>query len=476
MGNRRVKKINRNTVFHQAVRLYVLDIVALILSFAIPWFFRIGISGQQISLKYTLICIMSIIVFSTLAFNEECYNEEKLRKTFTSFLSVVKAAFLTFSVLVLGVFFLKESDSYSRIWASSWGALFFFFLFLLRIDASKRISAHIAFDIGLGRILLIGKEKIISEFEQFISNRKFDYSIIGYVTEKGKKCEYDGALPCLGGIDSITAIIKKFDVDYVFIADEADEKENIGRLLAEVNTCSVNVYLLPSRFDIEILSRRYKDFGAFSATELAQKPIDRWPAIVKRVEDLCLSTIALLFLWPVMLITAIAIKLESNGPILFQQPRYGFNNELINVYKYRSMYTAMSDLHASQQTMKDDPRVTKVGKFIRKTSIDELPQLFNVFVGNMSLVGPRPHAAQTKAAGRLFEEVVGDYAVRHRVKPGITGLAQVSGWRGETDTEEKIIERVKCDLEYIRSWSLALDLYILVKTAWIVLFKKETAY
>ena len=162
--------------------------------------------------------------------------------------------------------------------------------------------------------------------------------------------------------------------------------------------------------------------------------------------------------------------------MLFRQKRYGFNNELIEVYKFRSMYVDQADANAAKLVTKDDPRVTRVGRFIRKTSLDELPQLFNVvFKGNLSLVGPRPHALQAKAADRLYDDVVDGYFARHRVKPGITGWAQINGWRGETDTAEKIQHRVEHDLYYIENWSVLFDLYILAMTPFRLL-QTENAY
>jgi lipopolysaccharide/colanic/teichoic acid biosynthesis glycosyltransferase len=177
-----------------------------------------------------------------------------------------------------------------------------------------------------------------------------------------------------------------------------------------------------------------------------------------------------------MAVTAVAIKLDSRGPVLFRQKRYGFNNELIEVFKFRSMYTDQSDALADKLVTRGDPRVTRVGRFIRKTSIDELPQLLNVvFKGNLSLVGPRPHAVHAKAEDRLYDEAVDGYFARHRVKPGITGWAQIHGWRGETDNQEKIQRRVEHDLFYIENWSVLLDLYILATTPFALL-KTENAY
>jgi lipopolysaccharide/colanic/teichoic acid biosynthesis glycosyltransferase len=177
-----------------------------------------------------------------------------------------------------------------------------------------------------------------------------------------------------------------------------------------------------------------------------------------------------------MAMIALAIKLDSAGPVLFRQKRYGFNNDLIEVYKFRSMYAESADATASKLVTKNDPRVTRVGRIIRKASLDELPQLFNVvFKGNLSLVGPRPHAVNAKAQARLYDEAVDGYFARHRVKPGVTGWAQINGWRGETDTEEKIQRRVEFDLYYIENWSVLLDLYIVAMTP-LALLKTENVY
>jgi lipopolysaccharide/colanic/teichoic acid biosynthesis glycosyltransferase len=177
-----------------------------------------------------------------------------------------------------------------------------------------------------------------------------------------------------------------------------------------------------------------------------------------------------------MVLVAVAVKLGSRGPVLFKQKRYGFNNDLIEVYKFRSMYVEAADARADRLVTKDDPRVTRVGRFIRKASLDELPQLINVVLkGNLSLVGPRPHAVNAKAEARLYDEAVDGYFARHRVKPGITGWAQINGWRGETDTYEKIQKRVEHDLYYIENWSVLLDAYILARTP-LALLKTENAY
>ena len=247
-------------------------------------------------------------------------------------------------------------------------------------------------------------------------------------------------------------------------------------MLRKLWVLPIDVRLAAHANRIRFRPRSYSYVGAAPMLDVFDKPLADWDVLVKLVLDKVVGALALIALSPVLLATALAIKLDSKGPVLFKQKRYGFNNELVEVYKFRSMYADKLDVDASKLVTRDDPRVTRVGRFIRKTSIDELPQLFNVvFKGDLSLVGPRPHAIHAKAADRQYDEVVDGYFARHRVKPGITGWAQIHGWRGETDTQEKIQERVDHDLYYIENWSILLDLYILAVTP-AALFKTANAF
>jgi exopolysaccharide biosynthesis polyprenyl glycosylphosphotransferase len=238
----------------------------------------------------------------------------------------------------------------------------------------------------------------------------------------------------------------------------------------------VDIRLSAGASRLRFRPRSYSYVGAVPFLDLYDKPIADWDRVAKSFFDRVVGSIMLALFAPVMLAVALAIKLDSRGPVFFRQKRYGFNNELIEVFKFRSMYVEKTDHNAAKLTTRNDPRVTRVGRFIRKTSLDELPQLINVALkGNLSLVGPRPHAIQAKAADRLYEQVVDGYFARHRVSPGITGWAQVNGWRGETDTQEKLERRVEHDLFYIENWSVMFDLYILLLTPFR-LFNTENAF
>ena len=250
----------------------------------------------------------------------------------------------------------------------------------------------------------------------------------------------------------------------------------ILQMLKKLWVLPVDIRLAAHSNKLRFRPRSYSYIGSMPVLDVLDKPIADWDVVTKWLFDRIVGGLMLLAALPLMAIIAIAIKLESRGPVFFKQKRYGFNNELIEIYKFRSMYVDQCDATASKLVQKDDPRVTRVGAFIRKTSLDELPQLINVLLkGNLSLVGPRPHAIHAKAENRLYDEAVDGYFARHRVKPGITGWAQVNGWRGETNTQEKIQRRVEHDLSYIENWSVLFDLYILTLTP-LALAKTENAY
>jgi lipopolysaccharide/colanic/teichoic acid biosynthesis glycosyltransferase len=228
-------------------------------------------------------------------------------------------------------------------------------------------------------------------------------------------------------------------------------------------------FLAPELDSIGML--RTARVGLATTAVVSLGPLDTANRIVKRLLDLSVALSALMVLWPVLLAVAVAVRLDSAGPILFRQPRVGRGNRLFNVYKFRSMRTDMADLAGGQSTGRVDPRVTRVGAIIRRTSVDELPQIFNVLNGTMSIVGPRPHAVASKAAGRLFWEVDARYWHRHAIKPGITGLAQVKGWRGATETVDDLTNRVALDTAYMRGWSVWRDIGIILRTVMVVFHK-----
>ena len=281
--------------------------------------------------------------------------------------------------------------------------------------------------------------------------------------------------PHHGGVDNLIGFARSANVDLVLLALPISAETRLMALLKQLWVLPADVRLVASASHLQLSPRTYSWIGDVALIALADRPISDWGQVAKSAFDRIIGSLALIALAPVMALTALAIKLDSKGPVLFRQKRYGFNNELIEVFKFRSMYTSLADQGAAKLVTRQDPRVTSVGRFIRKTSLDELPQLFNVLIGNLSLVGPRPHAVSAKAAAKLYDEVFDGYFARHKVKPGITGWAQVNGWRGETDTEDKLRHRVEHDLYYIANWSLLLDAWILLRTP-LALLKTDNAY
>jgi Undecaprenyl-phosphate glucose phosphotransferase len=279
----------------------------------------------------------------------------------------------------------------------------------------------------------------------------------------------------LGTFAEMEEFCRQESIDLIIVTLPPSAEDRILHLMRQLWVLPIDVRVSAHQSKLRLRPRAYTYIGDIPFLAVFDKPLSDWGWVVKEVEDRVIAVIALILLSPVMLVVACAVKYSSKGPVFFKQKRHGFNNQLIDVYKFRSMYTDMCDADAAKQVTKGDPRVTRVGRFIRKSSLDELPQLFNVLKGELSLVGPRPHATACKAGERLYNDVVDGYYARHRMKPGITGLAQINGWRGETDTEEKLQRRVEYDIQYIDRWSVWMDLYILAMTP-ISLFNTKNAY
>ncbi|MGA3303839.1 MAG: undecaprenyl-phosphate glucose phosphotransferase [Methylovirgula sp.] len=285
-----------------------------------------------------------------------------------------------------------------------------------------------------------------------------------------------GGFRKLGTVDDLLEFSRRTRVDLIIFALPITAEQRILQMLRKLWVLPIDIRLAAHMNKLHFAPHSYSYIGSVPLIDIVERPLADWDLLLKLCFDKIVGSLCLLVLSPVMFATALAVKLTSKGPILFKQRRYGFNNELIEVYKFRSMYVDKEDATASKLVTRGDPRVTPVGRFIRKTSLDELPQLFNVvFKGNLSLVGPRPHAVHAKAAERLYDEAVDGYFARHRVRPGLTGWAQIHGWRGETDTQEKIQQRVAHDLYYIENWSILLDCYILLATPFALL-KTDNAY
>ena len=273
----------------------------------------------------------------------------------------------------------------------------------------------------------------------------------------------------LGGLKDVADYIRAHAIREVFITLPLGSQPRIVELLEQVQGTTASVFFVPDVFGISIIQGRLQDMNGVPIVGICETPFTGTNELAKRVSDVVLASIIIVLISPVLLALAIGVKLSSPGPVIFKQRRNGLDGEEIIVYKFRSM-TAQDNGPVVRQATKGDARITRFGAFIRRTSLDELPQFFNVLQGRMSIVGPRPHAV---AHNEEYRRLIKAYMVRHKVKPGITGWAQVNGHRGETDTIEKMQARVEYDLEYLRNWSIGLDLQIIVRTIRLVFFDRN---
>lgn len=273
----------------------------------------------------------------------------------------------------------------------------------------------------------------------------------------------------LGGLRDVATYIRAHGIKEVYITLPLGSQPRILELLESLQGTTASLFFVPDVFGISIIQGRLQDMNGVPVVGICETPFTGTNELVKRISDIVLASVILVLISPLLLALAAGVKLSSPGPAIFRQRRNGLDGSEITVYKFRSMRT-MDDGSVVAQATKDDPRITRFGAFLRRTSLDELPQFFNVLQGRMSIVGPRPHAV---AHNEMYREMIKAYMVRHKVKPGITGWAQVNGLRGETDTVEKMKARVEYDLEYLRNWSLVLDLQIIVRTIRVMFFDRN---
>ncbi|HEX4328654.1 MAG TPA: undecaprenyl-phosphate glucose phosphotransferase [Burkholderiales bacterium] len=294
-----------------------------------------------------------------------------------------------------------------------------------------------------------------------------DTRMVGFFDDRAQDRAADiDSFPLLGTLDELPRYARENRIEVIYLALPMATQPRIVRLLDALCDSTVSIYFIPDIFVTDLMQGRMDAVGDLPVVSVCETPFNGINAMVKRISDIVLAALILLLISPLMLAIAIAVKSTSPGPVIYRQRRYGLAGEEILVSKFRSMTTTDDGRQAIVQATRDDPRITRVGGFLRRSSLDELPQFVDVLVGRMSIVGPRPHAV---AQNEAYRKSIKGYMVRHKVKPGITGWAQVNGWRGETETLDKMEMRIAYDLAYLRHWSLRLDLYIIARTIAVVL-------
>ncbi|ARA80611.1 capsular biosynthesis protein [Pseudomonas amygdali pv. tabaci str. ATCC 11528] len=413
---------------------------------------------------------VGVLVFQAMGVYSEALFSNDLRMGALAVAWTAAFGLLLFMQQAMGLFgYLSPEES--LIWYLTSLALFGIIRLLLLMLFKRQMRKGVFLQHA---VILGATENGLRLAEYLLEHQDIRSGVTGFIDDRiGRMPKTVANLPLLGNTSDLERLIREEKVTQVLVALPWTAENRMDYIIRELRRLPVNVLLVPDMIAFRHTHNRITEVARLPMFNASDLPLSGWSPFIKRAEDIVLSSLALLVLSPVMLLVALAIKLDSPGPVFFRQKRYGYNNRLIEVFKFRSMHQHQADATAERQTTRGDARITRVGRFIRKTSLDELPQLFNVAAGSMSMVGPRPHATATKAAGILFEQAVKEYTSRHRVKPGITGLAQINGYRGETDTVEKIEKRVEFDLEYIENWSVWFDLYILMRTVPAVLFTRE---
>ena len=406
------------------------------------------------------------------------YLTSTLRRFTTSFFKSFAALTMAVIVSTIAAFMLIGSENINIEWLITWYVLSMIYLIITRFFVSFRVNTLMQDGRLERRAIIVGGGEPARELIQTMeANANSEIRICGIFDDRTDDRSPDivAGYPKLGNVAELVEFTRKARINMLIVAIPLTAEKRVLQLLKRLWILPVDIRLSAHTNKLFFRQRSYTYEGSVPFLDVFQKPIADWDAVVKRIFDVVVASTAIVLLSPIMIATAIAVKLDSAGPIIFRQKREGFNNELIEVFKFRSLYTDRQDTSGVNVVTKGDSRVTKVGKFIRKTSIDELPQLFNVLLGTLSLVGPRPHVANAQTDNKLWTEVVDSYIARHRVKPGVTGWAQVNGWRGEIDQEEKLQGRVEHDLYYIENWSLMFDIYILAITPFKIL-NTENAY
>lgn len=486
------RKVEINELARQVAKQFSSDVIApsLITGFArLTEFFGLTVLSMIIYMVYVMpatglssqyLSASLLGSFLTVAAIHaiDGYHLDTLRRYINQISKAVTGFAFAMIVMVILGFFSKLSDEFSRVWFASWFVCGSVFIVCFRAG----LTVYVQRLMGDGRlerraVIVGGGDPAAELIRSLESQANNDVRVCGIFDDRtdDRSPPIVVGYPKLGTISELVEFARMARIDMLIVTLPLSAEKRVLQLLKRLWVLPVDIRLSAHTNKLRFRPRSYTYEGSVPFLDVFEKPIADWDAVTKRVFDVFFSVLALVMLSPVMLATAIAIRLESKGPIIFRQKRYGFNNEVVEVLKFRSMYHEMSDAEAKQVVTKGDPRVTRVGRFIRKSSIDELPQLVNVLRGELSLVGPRPHAVNAHTANRLWDEVVDGYFARHKVKPGVTGWAQINGWRGEVDDDEKIRQRVNCDLYYIENWSLLFDLQILFLTPFKLL-NTENAY
>jgi len=439
--------------------------------FALLWLLC-DLFNQEFSRTYQLAAVLGASFAWIFMGGLDVYRPWRASALWSEVRIVLLSWVYVFVCLLLIAWITKSMEAYSRIILSVWIVLTPAVLVLWHV--LQRVLLRSIRKQGKNRrkVVIVGAGDLGRKLAERINVSEWmGLELLGFFDDDAQKkgSELMG-FPILGESMHVYHFVKQHHVDRVYFALPMTAQPRIKAMYEQLQDTTASLLLIPDIFIFDLLGARQHDIAGLPVYSLCETPLVGPYGLLKRIEDVVLAALILLFISPVMLVIALAIKSTSKGPIIFQQHRYGLNGESIKVYKFRSMTTCDNDATIIKQAGKNDSRITPLGGFLRRTSLDELPQFVNVLQGRMSVVGPRPHAV---AHNEQYRKLIKGYMWRHKVKPGITGWAQINGWRGETDTLEKMEKRVEYDLDYIREWSLWLDLKIVFLTIFKGFFHKN---
>jgi Undecaprenyl-phosphate glucose phosphotransferase len=444
------------------------DVVLVACSWLLAYYLRFrwagrGWSGAPSLSQFTVYLVPIVAIWMVVLRNMGLYKSRRLAPLREEIFDIVRSSTLALIILIGVAFFMKKLEPPRLMFLYFWSVS----IVLLCLErALFRLALRVARKSGYNfrRILIIGAGKLGREAAQKIkANSWMGLSITGFLDDHKPLDQLICGERVLGKIDDVEAVVQANKIDHVFLTLPARAHERLGFVLEKLGDKMVNVSVIPDIYQAITLNAGVSELDGLPVIDVIDSPMYGWNSVLKRFADLAFAFIAVVVAAPAMLAIAVAIKLTSKGPVFFRQRRYGMDGKVIQVLKFRTM-SVCEDGADVPQAKQCDPRVTRVGAFLRRTSLDELPQFFNVLAGDMSVVGPRPHAV---AHNELYKKLIKNYMLRHKVKPGITGWAQINGWRGETDTVEKMESRVKYDLFYIENWSVWFD----IKIMWLTVVK-----
>lgn len=454
---------NKSLSTHLIIKMLIDPVLMVITLFSLAIYHE-----GEVTSKYV---VLSILMFA-ISFPGSWENSKKLK---TEIFDTFSQWFLVFVVLLTFGYITRFLNSFPLDMILVWGVVTPTVLFFSHLIANQYLSSAYYISSVKKTAVIVGVNDLSHQLQQRIkANIESGIELKGFFdvdSERKPASPLAVNNPLVGKIEELADYVKKYNIDIIYIALPPSLHVQIMMLLDDLKDTTASIYFVPNFFLSDLIQARIDEIDGMPIVAMCETPFSGFNGFIKGMSDLILASLILIIVSPLMLLLAVGVKLSSQGPVIFKQRRCGLDGTEIIVYKFRSM-RVLEDGDVVVQAKSNDSRVTRFGKLIRKTSLDELPQLINVLQGRMSIVGPRPHAI---SHNEMYRKVIKGYMVRHKVKPGITGWAQVNGYRGETETVESMKARIDYDIAYLKKWSLSLDIKIILKTV-LLIFKDAKAY